>query len=157
MHPFRNFLAVLPPPTLYKVETQKKILDTRVQHCLWGEGRSWTCVNWKTLQKRRCPKTFVNDCRWGLYHGGLMIGARGGLYPGGLIIGARGGLYPGGLIIRANGGLYPERLWFMPSRWECLSWGVKKAHYEGLENTLLFLFLYDIASVDWEKSSAEAS
>ena len=52
VHPFRNFLAVLPPPTLYKVETQKKILDTRVQHCLWGEGRSWTCVNWKTPQKR---------------------------------------------------------------------------------------------------------
>ena len=45
---FRNFLAVLPPPTLYKVETRKKILDTRVQHCLWGEGRGWTCVNWKT-------------------------------------------------------------------------------------------------------------
>ena len=48
---FRNFLAVLPPPTLYKVETRKKILDTRVQHCLWGEGRGWTCVNWKTPQK----------------------------------------------------------------------------------------------------------
>ena len=24
VHPFRNFLAVLPPPTLYKVETRKK-------------------------------------------------------------------------------------------------------------------------------------
>ena len=24
MHPFQNFLAVLPPPTLYKVETLKK-------------------------------------------------------------------------------------------------------------------------------------
>ena len=31
VHPFRNFLAVFPPFTLY--------LDTRVQHCLWGEGR----------------------------------------------------------------------------------------------------------------------
>ena len=51
MHPFQNFLAVLPPPTLYKVETRKKILDTRVQHCLWGEGRGWTCVNWKMPQK----------------------------------------------------------------------------------------------------------
>ena len=30
----------------------EKIRDTRVQHCLWGEGRSWTCVNWKTPQKR---------------------------------------------------------------------------------------------------------
>ena len=33
---FRDFLAVLPPPTLYKVETLKKILDTRVQHCVSG-------------------------------------------------------------------------------------------------------------------------
>ena len=32
-------------PTLYKVETRKKILDTRVQHCLWGEGRGWICVS----------------------------------------------------------------------------------------------------------------
>ena len=48
---FRNFLAVLPPPTLYKVETRKKILDLHVQHCLWGEGRGWTWVNWKTLTK----------------------------------------------------------------------------------------------------------
>ena len=32
---FRNFVAVLPPPTLYKVETQKKILDTRVQHVIF--------------------------------------------------------------------------------------------------------------------------
>ena len=37
VHLFRNLLAVLSPPTLYKVET-RKILDTRVQHCLWGEG-----------------------------------------------------------------------------------------------------------------------
>ena len=48
LHPFRNFLPVLPPPTLCKVETRKQILDTRAQHCLWGEGRGWTCVNWKT-------------------------------------------------------------------------------------------------------------
>ena len=52
VHTFQNFLAVLPPPTLCKVETSEKILDTRVQHCLWGEGRGWTCVNWKTSQKR---------------------------------------------------------------------------------------------------------
>ena len=51
VHPFRNFLVVLPPPTLYKVEIQKKILDTRIQHCLWGEGKGWTCGNWKTPQK----------------------------------------------------------------------------------------------------------
>ena len=33
------------PPTLYKVETRKKILDTRIQHCLCVEGRGWACVN----------------------------------------------------------------------------------------------------------------
>ena len=38
VHLFRKFLAVLPPPTLYKDETRKKILDIRVQHCLWGGG-----------------------------------------------------------------------------------------------------------------------
>ena len=45
-----NFLqfSLLPPYTTLKL---KKILDTRVQHCLWGEGRGWTCVNWKTPQK----------------------------------------------------------------------------------------------------------
>ena len=32
------------PLTLYS----KTILDIRVQHCLRGEGRGWTCVNWKT-------------------------------------------------------------------------------------------------------------
>ena len=53
MHSFQNLLTVLPPTTLYKVETRKKILDTRDQHCLWGEGRGWTCVNWKTPQKRK--------------------------------------------------------------------------------------------------------
>ena len=53
VHHVRHFLAPLSPPTLYKVETRKKILDTRVQHCLWGEGRGWTCVNWKTPQKRK--------------------------------------------------------------------------------------------------------
>ena len=48
LHPFRKFLAVLPPSALYKVETRKKTLNTSVQHCLWGEGRGWTCVKWKT-------------------------------------------------------------------------------------------------------------
>ena len=37
-------------------------MDTGVQQCLWGEGRGWTCVNFKTPQKRKCPKTFVHDC-----------------------------------------------------------------------------------------------
>ena len=51
-HPFGNFLAIFPPPTLYKV----KILDTRVQHCLWGEGRAWACVNWKTPRNASVPR-----------------------------------------------------------------------------------------------------
>ena len=60
---FRNFLAVLPPPTRYKVETRKKILDTRVQHCLWGEGRGWTCVNWKTPQRHKSVPRRLNCSR----------------------------------------------------------------------------------------------
>ena len=69
VHPFRNFLTVHPPPpplpTLYKVETGKKILDTRVQHCLWCEGRSWTYVYWKTPQKRRIvPRLSVHVCSY---------------------------------------------------------------------------------------------
>ena len=45
-------------PTPYTKLKLGKILDTRVQHCLLGDGRGWTCVNCKTLQKRKCPKTF---------------------------------------------------------------------------------------------------
>ena len=41
--------SLLPPSTNLKLG---KILDTRVQYVLWGEGTGWTCVNWKTLQKR---------------------------------------------------------------------------------------------------------
>jgi len=37
----------------------EKIPDTRVQHCLWGEGRGWTCVNWKP--PRKCKS--VLHCR----------------------------------------------------------------------------------------------
>ena len=62
VHPFGNFLVVLPPPTLCKVETRKKILDTRVQHCLWGEGRGWTFVNWKTPQTCKVSQDFC-PCR----------------------------------------------------------------------------------------------
>ena len=47
---FEIFLQffLLPPYAKLKLG---KILDTRVQHCLWGEGRGWTCVNWKMPQK----------------------------------------------------------------------------------------------------------
>ena len=51
-----KFSCSSPSPTLYKVET----LDKRVQRCLWGEGRGWTCVNWK------CPEMQVSQdfCPW---------------------------------------------------------------------------------------------
>ena len=39
-------------PRPYTKLKPEKIMDTRVQHCLWGEGRGWTCVNLKTPQKR---------------------------------------------------------------------------------------------------------
>ena len=42
---YQNFLAVLPPHSIGEVETREKILDTRVQHCLWGEERGWICVS----------------------------------------------------------------------------------------------------------------
>ena len=69
VHPFRNFLAVLPLPPYTKLKLEK-ILDTRVQHCLWGEGRGWTCVNWKTPMKcKSVPRLLsmtvvVWDERW---------------------------------------------------------------------------------------------
>ena len=50
---FKNFAQYSLPHTLYKVETQKKNLDTPVQYCLWGEWRGWTCVNWKTPQNNK--------------------------------------------------------------------------------------------------------
>ena len=62
VHPFWNFFAVLPPPlspTLYKVETRKVILDTRVQLCLWDERRGWACVDWKIPKKcKSVPRLF---------------------------------------------------------------------------------------------------
>ena len=50
--PFLNFLAVLPHPTLYKVETRKKfwIHASNIVCGVWGGG-GWTCVNWKTPHK----------------------------------------------------------------------------------------------------------
>ena len=63
VNPFRNFIAVLPPsPHPIQSWNSETILDARVQHWLWGEGRGWTCVNWKTPQKCKCLKTFVHDC-----------------------------------------------------------------------------------------------
>ena len=68
VHPFRNFLAVFPLPTLYKVETRKKFCLQRVQHCLWGEGRGLDLCELENAPKtQKCPKAFVHDClkkRW---------------------------------------------------------------------------------------------
>ena len=51
VHLFRIFLQFSLPPSFTKLKLGKKILDTSVQHCLWGEGKDWTCVNRKTPQK----------------------------------------------------------------------------------------------------------
>ena len=48
---FRSFLAVLPLSHLIQNWNSEKIPDTRVQLCLWGEGRGWACLNWETPQK----------------------------------------------------------------------------------------------------------
>ena len=64
VHPF-HFLAVVPSPTLYKVETRYKILDTRVQHCLCSEGRGLDlCALEIAPETQKCPKTLVHDCRY---------------------------------------------------------------------------------------------
>ena len=52
----------LPPP--YTKLNLGKILNARVQHCLWGEGRGWTCVNWKTPQKRKCVPRLLSMIVW---------------------------------------------------------------------------------------------
>ena len=61
VHPFQNFLAVLPPPHPIQSWNSEKILDTRVQHCLWGEGRGWTCWNGKLPRK---AKVSLDFCPW---------------------------------------------------------------------------------------------
>ena len=50
---FSKFFCSSPSPSLYKVQTGKKTLETCVQRCLWDEGRGRVCVNWKTPQKFR--------------------------------------------------------------------------------------------------------
>ena len=53
VHPFRNFLAVLPPLTSYKVETREKFWIHASNIVCGVRGRGLTCVNWKTPQKRK--------------------------------------------------------------------------------------------------------
>ena len=57
VHPFRSSL---PPPTLYKVETRKKFWIHASNIDMWGEGRGWTCVNWKTPQKRKSVPSLLS-------------------------------------------------------------------------------------------------
>ena len=62
VHPFRNFLSVLsPPPPHIQCWKSEKILDTRVQHCLWGEdsliptdlARLIRCLLYSQTRKQR--------------------------------------------------------------------------------------------------------
>ena len=54
---FSKFSCSSPSPHPIQSWSSEKILDTHVQHYLWGEGRGWTCVNWKTPQKcKRVPR-----------------------------------------------------------------------------------------------------
>ena len=55
---FEFFLQFSLPPPYTKLKLGKKMQDTLVQHCLRGEGRGWTCVNWKTSQKCKVPQDF---------------------------------------------------------------------------------------------------
>ena len=62
VHPFRNFLAVLPPPTLYKVETRKKVwMHASNIVCGVREGLD-LCELENTPERQKCLKTFVHDC-----------------------------------------------------------------------------------------------
>ena len=73
VHPFRNFLTLLPPPTLYKVETRKTFWIHLVRSPSpwprptlfvgWGE-RLDLCELENAPERKKCPKTFVHDCRY---------------------------------------------------------------------------------------------
>ena len=56
---FKIFLQFSLPPPYTKLKL-RKILDTRVQHCVWGERRGWTCVNWKTPQKCKSVRRLLS-------------------------------------------------------------------------------------------------
>ena len=51
VHPFRNFLVILPPPPYTKLQLGKIIFETCVQRCLWDEGKGRVWENWRTPQK----------------------------------------------------------------------------------------------------------
>ena len=64
VHTFPIFLAVLPPPPPYKVETRKNSAYKRATLFVgWGEGLD-LCELENAPETRKCPKTFVQDCRF---------------------------------------------------------------------------------------------
>ena len=64
--PFETLLHFSLPPPYTKLKLGRIFGCTSsgahhpdlVQHCLWGEGRGWTCVNWKTPQKVKSVQDF---------------------------------------------------------------------------------------------------
>ena len=61
-HPFHNYLAVLPPPTLYKVETQKKFWIHESNIVCGVRGGVGPVRIGKLPEMQKCPKTCVHDC-----------------------------------------------------------------------------------------------
>ena len=73
---FEIFLQFSLPPPYTKLKLGKNSGYTRPTLFVgWGEGLD-LCELENAPETQKCPKTFVLDCRWGLYHGGLIIGAR---------------------------------------------------------------------------------
>ena len=61
VHPFQNFLAVLPPPPYTKLKLWKTYGYTRPTLFVgWREG---LCELENAPEMQKCPKTFVPDCR----------------------------------------------------------------------------------------------
>ena len=62
VHPFRNFLAVIPPPPYTKLKLGKNSGYTRPTLLVgWGEGLD-LCEMENSPETQKCPKTFVHDC-----------------------------------------------------------------------------------------------
>ena len=62
MHPFRNFLAVLPPPLYTELKLGKNSGYTHPTSFVgWGEGLD-LCGLENDPKMRKCPKSFVHDC-----------------------------------------------------------------------------------------------
>ena len=58
---FENVLQFSLPPPYTKLKLEK-ILDTRVQYCLRGEGSGWTWVSWQTPQKcKNVPRLRISN------------------------------------------------------------------------------------------------